>query len=80
MIYAQLILSGHSRYVNQGSTESDEIGGLITNDRWFLLGWFSSFRRSHEVNGISQPKNKKNGCFRLLLQNHVSQPINFSRF
>ena len=45
VIYVQLILSGHSRYVNPGSTESDEIGGLITNDRWFLLGWFSSFGR-----------------------------------
>ena len=43
VIYVQLILSGHSRYVDTGATESDEIGGLITNDRWFLLGWFSSF-------------------------------------
>lgn len=45
VIYVQLILSGHSRYVNPGSTESDEIGGLITNDRWFLLDWFSRFER-----------------------------------
>ena len=49
VIYVQLILLGHSRYVNLGPTESDEIGGLITNDRWFLLGWFSSLRRSHDV-------------------------------
>ena len=49
VIYVQLILSGYSRYVNPGSTESDEIGGLITNDRWFLLGWFSIFGRLHTV-------------------------------
>ena len=52
VIYVQLILSGYSRYVNPGSTESDEIGGLITNDRWFLLGWFSSFARLHTVCNI----------------------------
>ena len=40
VIYAQLILSVYSRYVNPGAIDSDEIGGLISNDRWFLLGWF----------------------------------------
>ena len=38
VIYTQLILSGHSRYVSPEAVDSDEIGGLISNDRWFLLG------------------------------------------